>query len=73
MYKPEHIEEAELTIYLKSGANFNISLTAIELVVALKSIGFEIAGKSQYNTFADNTLKDILEGKINPFRLKSVD
>lgn len=67
------LESAELTVYLKDGNSFNICLDSMELVVALKAIGFEIQGGNQYNTFAPNTLESILKGKINPFRLKSIE
>lgn len=67
------LESAELTVYLKDGNSFNICLDSMELVVALKAIGFEIQRGNQYNTFAPNTLESILKGEINPFRLKSIE
>lgn len=66
-----NLDGAELTVYLKDGNSFNICLDSMELVVALKAIGFEIQGGNQYNTFAPNTLESILKGKINPFTLQT--
>lgn len=66
-----NLESAELTVYLKGGGSFNICLDSMELVVALKAIGFEIQSGNKYNTFAPSTLEKILNGKINPFTLQT--
>lgn len=66
-----NLDGAELTVYLKDGNSFNICLDSMELVVALKAIGFEIQSGNQYNTFAPSTLEKILNGKINPFTLQT--
>ena len=69
----DNFEGAEINIYTKDGQSFSICVEKLELVVMLKSIGFELASGTSFNQFDNEALLKILNGEINPFRLKSVE
>lgn len=66
-------EGAELTIYYEGG-DISVSLTPIQLAVALKALGmhFEEHGDIYCTQHAESTLEAILKGNLNPFTLGEV-
>lgn len=67
---------SEIEIFLEDdqGKNiiFNLDMSDIQTLVMLKSVGFNIVDfeNGMVDLYADTTLKDIMNGKINPFNLR---
>lgn len=66
-------EGAEIIIYTTEGQNISISFSQLETSVMLKAIGFILNNDGSCNIFNSKTLKSILNGEVNPFKLKSLD
>ena len=72
-FSQEKIANGELTIYTSNGAALTMDfeendVDLLMLAIMLKSIGFMIDEGSNYLTYSVATLKEIYNGKINPFK-----
>ena len=68
----KEFKKCTMKLYTAEGETFTIELDLLETIVALKSIGFSDLNMKSYSLFGKNTLERILNGEINPFRLKEV-
>ena len=68
----QRLEGAEITIYAEDGYSIIYDLDEATLAVILKAIGFKYLGGGEVTQFGPQTLNRILNGELNPFKLKEV-
>lgn len=68
----QQIEGAEITIYSEDGYSVIYELDEETLAVILKAIGFKYLGNGEVTQYGPQTLNKILNGELNPFKLKEV-
>lgn len=73
MEQDERIRGAEIVLWSDAGGRSLTDLSPLQLTVALRALGYEENFQTgEYTMFADDTLRNILNGKINPFRITRV-
>lgn len=61
----------ELTVWTNKGP-ISLDFGDLAYEVMFKSIGLEVNADGSYTYFGNKTLGDILQGNINPFKLKKI-